>query len=50
MMKVWVHERFFFLQKLFQKDRYAEYNIRIQNGIPVKVKKIRKRKEKKKKN
>jgi len=45
MVRAWVHKKLLQLSNTFQEDKYAEYNIRIQDGVPVGVKKLKQKKK-----
>ncbi len=50
LVRAWVHKKLLQLNNTFQTDKFAEYNIQVQNGVPVGVKKIKDKERKQEKN
>jgi len=45
MVRAWVHKKLLKLSNTFQHDKYADYHISIQDGVPVGVKKLKQKKK-----
>lgn len=41
MVKAWVNKHLLKLNNLFKGNPFSEYNVKVQNGVPVDAKKIK---------
>lgn len=41
MVKAWVNKHLLKLNSLFKDNPFSEYNVKVQNGVPVDAKKIK---------